>query len=154
MNLTTEQIHSADTKVLNFRYARLLEKGRKLQAKDITCSEAKEILQIEDELHTRLLEQLGRDPYPPDRIREEAPSNYMISLLKRAKPKVELKPKVESEPKPESDGKLNMKVTITSSIGSKVATFNVKVHSKGEADKRAKDEIEKLGLKKATWKIS
>lgn len=163
MRLTKTQVKTAPIKVLNSRYCRLLEMGEKRSAEEITVGEAREILWIEDELHQRLLKQLGRDPYPPDRIEKEAPSNYMISLLKSRKSpprateiihpcSAAVTKKVEAEI--QTDGKFRFKVTIKSSIGSVVATKNVKVDSKSDAHIAAQKLIDLLGLKKASYKIS
>lgn len=163
MRLTKTQVKTAHTKVLNSRYCRLLQKGER-RPKAIALAEAREILWIEDELRVRLIEQLGRDSYPPDRIEKEAPSNYMIALLKsrqKSPPRATeiihpcsafVTKKVELEKK--TEGKFGFKITITSSIGSTVATRNVKVDSRGQADIMAGKIIEQLGLKKATYKIS
>lgn len=162
MRLTKIQVKTAPTKVLNSRYCRLLQTGER-RPTQISIAEAREILWIEDELRVRLLKQLGRDPYPPDRVVKEHPSNYMISLLKsRISPprateiihpcSAGLMKKAEAEM--QAEGMLRFKITITSSIGSIVATRNVKVDSRGQADIMAGEIIEQLGLKKATYKIS
>jgi len=163
MKLTKKQVKTAHTKVLNSRYCRLLEKGEKLPAQNISVGEAREFLWIEDELHQRLIKQLGRDPYPPDRIEKKAPSNYMISLLKSRKSPPQATEIIhpcsavvtkKAEVAKKAEGNLRFKITITSSIGSVVAQQNVKVDSKSDANLMARLMIEQLGLKKATYKIS
>ena len=162
MRLTKKQVKTAPTKVLNSRYCRLLQKGER-KPKKISLAEAREILWIEDELHVRLLKQLGRNPYPPDRIEKEAPSNYMISLMKSRKSpprateiihpcSAAVTKKAEAEM--QTEGKLRFKITITSLIGSVVAVKNVKVDSKSEANTEAQKLMDLLGIKKATYKIS
>lgn len=84
-----------------------------------------EIALIGRELKGRIIKILGRDFYPP--------------LL---------------NPKPKLGAKINFKITITSSIGRKVAELNVGVDSRGEADLLAGKEIRRLGLKRATYKLS
>lgn len=145
MRLTIKEIGTVNARVLNTRFCQLMQKGETLPANQITVAEARETLRIEEELHTRLLKQLGRDPYPPDRIEKEHPSNYMISLLKL---------RTESKPTEKTEGKFGFKITVTSSIGSVVARQNVKVDSRLEADAMASDLIKQLGLKRATYKIS
>lgn len=131
---------------LTIQYCRILERAEKLDAKDIPAGDAKKILRIEDELRERLVKAIGHDPYPPDRIEKEAPSNYMISLLPKNKP--------EEKPVEKLGPKLNFKVKIISSIGATVATFNAKVDSKNGAITEALSKMKQLGLKKATYKIS
>ena len=84
-----------------------------------------EIELIGKELKGRIIKILGRDFYPP--------------LL---------------NPKPKLGAKIKFKITVTSSIGSKVAEKSVEVDSNGEANKAALKMIRELGLKKATYKIS
>jgi len=84
-----------------------------------------EIKLIEEVLKGRIIKILGRDFYPP--------------LL---------------NPKPQLGAKIKFKITVISSIGSKVAELNVEVDSRGEADLLAGKEIRRLGLKRATYKIS
>lgn len=153
VNLTKKEVREVPTLELAIRFNRLMLKGELLSAREITVGDARETLYIEDELRRRLIKQLGRDPYPPDRVEEEKPSNYMISLLKSR----------QSKPKPESkivnyekkvEGRFSFKITIVSSIGSVVARQNVKVDSKSDANIKAVEMIDKLGLKKATYKIS
>lgn len=143
-NLTKKEIGEVNTKVLNGRYCRLLLKGEVLPANKITVADAREILYIEDEMRKRTIKAVGHDFYPPDRIEKKYPSNYMISIMKRDKPKSEVKPGI----------KIKFKITIMSSIGSVAAEKNVSVDSKGEADLLAGKLIRDLGLKKATYKIS
>ncbi len=164
MKLTIKEIGTVNARVLNTRFCELMHKGETLPANEITVAEARETIRIEEELHFRLLKHLGRDPYPPARIEEKAPSNYMISLLKSRKKSLPrateiihpcsagVTKKVEAEM--QTEGKLSFKITITSSIGSVVATQNVKVHIRNDADLMARKMIEQLGLKKATYKIS
>lgn len=163
-NLTKREIRQVSTLELAFRFNRLMLKGELLSAHEITVGDARETLWIEEELHRRLIKSLGCDPYPPDRIEEKAPSNYMISLLKsRSKPtpkateiihpcSVAVTKKAEAELNTED--KFGFKITITSSIGSVVTTQNVKVNSKSDADFMARKMIDQLGLKKAKYKIS
>ncbi len=119
MRLTIAEIGSVNTRVLNTRFCELMHKGETLPAKEISGAEARETLRIEQELHDRLLKGLGRDPYPPDRIEIEPPSNYMIGLLKSRQEKPEIKP--------EPGVKIKFKITVTSSIGSKVAEETIHV---------------------------
>ncbi len=150
-NLTKKEIGFVSTKELNYRYCRLLLKGEALPANKITVADAREILWIEDQLRMRTIKAVGHDFYPPDRIEKQAPSNYMISIMKRDK----VKPKsiiVDHEMK--TDGKFSFKITITSSIGSIVARQDVKVDSRSDANIKAQAMIKDLGLKKATYKIS
>ena len=144
MRLTIKEIGTVNAGVLNTRFCELMHKGETLPANEITVAEAYETIRIEKELHSRLLKQLGRDPYPPDRIEKEAPSNYMISLLKSRQEKPEIKPGL----------KIKFHVVVTSSIGSKAAQFNVQADSKAQAELLAQKEIRKLGLKRAKVKIS
>lgn len=146
MGLLKREIRIVKAGVLNSRFCWLVKRGEEMPANVITYADMKELVWIEDELHRRLLLYLGRDPYPPDRVKEPAPSNYMISLLK--------KKSVEHEVEPTPGPKLNFKTVITSSIGSKVAEYSVKVNSKSDADAEAQKTITKLGLKRATYKIS
>ena len=142
--LLKREVKTVNTSVLNMRYCRILERGETMDAKKIPVAAAREILWIEDELHTRLIKFIGHDPCPPARIEKRHPSNYMISLLKQNKP----------EPKPDPGIKIKFKITIMSSIGSKAAEKNVHVNSKSEADLLANKMIRDLGLKRATYKIS
>lgn len=144
MRLLKREIKTVNARVLNTRYCELLDKGETLPANEITVAEAKEILWIEDELHRRLIKYIGRDFYPPDRVKEQAPSNSIAAALGRAKTKIE----------PNGLPSLNFKVIVTSSIGSKAAVFNVKASSKDKAEIEADKEIRKLGLVRATYKIS
>ena len=124
-NLTKKEIELISTEDLNVRYCYILDRAEKLKAEDIPVSDAMEILSIEDVLHNRLVKQLGRDPYPPDH------------------------PELKS-----LNTKIKFKVTITSSIGSKIAEKNVHVDSRDEADLLAKELIRDIGIKRATYKIS
>ena len=142
--LLKKEIGTINTNVLNMHYCRILERGEMMAAKDIPVADAKQILWIEDELRSRLIKGLGRDPYPPDRIEKKQPSNYMISILKPNRP----------EPKTELATKIKFKITITSSIGSVVATKNVSVDTRGEADLLARKLIRDLGIKRGTYKLS
>ena len=143
-NLTKKEMRTIETEDLSIRYCFILDRAEKLDADEIPVSDAREILYIEDILRERIIKVLGRDFYPPDRIEKEAPSNYMVSLLKSRQDK-----SVEK-----ADGKFSFKITITSSIGSIVKMQNVKVDSKSDADKEAQAMIKDLRLKKATYKIS
>lgn len=138
------EINLISTEDLNTRYCRILERGEMLDADDIPITDAREVLWIEDELRSRLIKQLGRDPYPLDRIEKKYPSNYMISIMKSNQPKSEVKTEI----------KIKFKIIVTSSIGSKVAEKTVEVDSRSEADLQANKLIRNLGLKKATYKIS
>ena len=142
--LLKKEIKVVPARVLDMRYCRILEQAEKTEAKDIPVADAREILWIEDELHRRLVKAVGHDFYPPDRIEKQAPSNYMISIMKRDKVKPKVKP----------DTKIKFKIIVTSSIGSKVAEKNVEVNSRSEVDLLANKLIRDLGLKKATYKIS
>ncbi len=142
--LIKKEIKIVNTNVLNMHYCRILRRGETMVAKDIPVADARQILWIEDELKERAIKAVGHDFYPPDRIEKEAPSNYMISLLKRNKPKPILEPGT----------KIKFKITITSSIGSKAATKNVHVDSRPEADMIAGKMIRDLGLKRASYKIT
>lgn len=143
-NLTKKEMRAIKTEDLNIRYCRILERADLLDAKEIPISDVREILYIEDVLRERIVKVLGRDFYPPDCDETEAPSNYMISLLKSR----------QDKPKVEPEGKLRLKITIKSSIGSIVKQVNVKVDSRSEADAEAINIIKELGLKKTTYKIS
>ena len=145
-NLTKKEIRYVPTLELAIKFNRLMLKGELLSAREITVGDARETLYIEDELRRRLVKAIGHDPYPPDRIEKEAPSNYMISLLPKNKP--------EEKPVEKLGPKLNFKVKIISSIGATAATFNAKVDSKNGAVTEALGKIKQLGLKKATYKIS
>ena len=142
-NLLKKEIKTVSAGVLNGRYCWIMKKGEEMPAGVITLADARELVWIEEELHIRLIKLLGCDPYPPDRVEEPIPSHYMKSLLK---------PKPKPEPEPES--LLNFKITIISSIGSKIARWNVRVASRSEADGIALNEITRRKLKKATYKIS
>ena len=143
--LLKKEISVVNTSVLNMHYCRILERGETMAAKSIPVADAKQILWIEDELKERTIKAVGHDFYPPDRIEKEAPSNYMITLLKRNKPKPELKP---------PNTKIKFKITVTSSIGSIITTQNVKVDLKSDADLLANKLIKDLGIKRATYKLS
>lgn len=143
-NLTKKEIRTIKTKDLNIRYCRILERADLLDADQISVSDAREILYIEDVLRERLIKVLGRDPYLPDCIEKKHPSNYMTSLLNRNKVKLKV----------EAGIKIKFKITIKSSIGSIIKEKNVYVDSRNEADLLALKEIRKLGLKKATYKLS
>ncbi|MCK4820878.1 hypothetical protein KA005_34250 [bacterium] len=140
--LLKKEIKLVPVPVLNMRYCRILERAETMDAKDIPVADAKEILWIEDELRRRLISYVGHDFYPPDRIEKEPPSNYMISLLKSAKPK------------PEPGIKIKFRAVIKSSLGSKVAEVSVEADSKIKADILIRKEIRKLGLTGTTYKLS
>jgi len=144
MRLMKKEIGTVNAGVLNTRYCDLMEKGETLPAHEISIAEAREILWIEDELRRRLIKLIGHDFYPPDRVETKHPSNYMISLLKLNQPKPEVKPGI----------KIKFKITVTSSVGSKIAEKTVYVDSRGEADLLANKLIRDLGLKRATYKLS
>ncbi len=144
-NLTKKEIRYVPTLELAIRFNRLMLKGELLSAREISVGDARETLYIEDELRRRLVKAVGHDFYPPDRIEEKHPSNYMITLLGRNKPKSELKP---------PNTKIKFRITVTSSIGSKIAEKNVSVDTKGEADLLAGKLIRDLGIKRATYKLS
>lgn len=143
-NLTKQEINEANAYELTLRFNSLLQKVETKPIKTITIADAREIIYIEDELRRRLIKLLGRNFYPPDKIEKKHPSNYMISLLERNKPKPEV----------ESDIKIKFKVTIKSSIGSIIKEKDIYVDSRPEADLLACKMIKDLGLKKATYKIS
>ena len=144
MRLLKREVVTVSTRALNIRYCELLQKGKNLLAHEFSIAEARELLWIEDELRARVIRAVGHDFYPPDRIEKQYPSNYMASLLKPA----------TTESKPAPGTRIKFKIAIISSIGSKAAEFNVDVDSKSEANILALAEIRKLGLKKATYKIS
>ena len=141
MRLLKKEIGTVNAGVLNTRYCELLEKGETLPANEISIAEAREILWIEDELRGRLIKFVGHDFYPPDRVEEKKPQGNTIKEI--------LAP---TEPKP--GAKIKFKVTVTSSIGTKVATFTVEANTKAEAGILIEKEIRGLGLKRATWKLS
>lgn len=142
-NLTKKEVRTVNARFLNSRYCRLIEKGETLPVGAITLADAREIIWIEDELRRRLILLLGRDFYPP-----QLPAKPTVAELK-----VKMKP-VAMKPEMKTEGRFRFKITITSSIGSIVARKTVKVDSKDAADIEAREMIEKLGLKKATYKIS
>ena len=142
--LLKKEIKLVPVRVLNMRYCRILERAETMHAKDIPVADAREVLWIEDELRNRLVSYVGHDFYPPDRIEKEHPSNYMVEILKSR----------QDKPEEKIEGKFSFKITITSSIGSIVARQSVKVNSKSDANIEAQKIIERLGLKKATYKIS
>lgn len=142
--LLKKEIKVVPARVLNMRYCRILEQAEKTEAKDIPVADAREILWIEDELHRRLVKLIGHDFYPPDRIEKRHPSNYMIFLVKQKEDEVEEK----------AESTFSFTITITSSVGSIVARQTVKVDSRSDAEIEAGKIIKKLGLKKATYKIS
>ncbi len=143
-NLLKKEIEFISTKDLNIRYCFILDRAEKLEAKDIPIADARKILWIEDEMRKRTIKAVGHDFYPPDRIEEKYPSNYMISLLKRKPVEPEIKVGI----------KIKFKITVISSIGSKVAEKTVQVDTMSEANLLATKMIRDLGLKKATYKIS
>ena len=134
-NLTKKQIGIVDVGVLNTRYCWLMKKGEEMPVGIITFADARELLWIEDELHRRLIMFIGHDFYPPDHIESDIKSGVRQFFDKQ-------------------DGKLNLKITITSSIGTKITVFTAKVDTRSEADLLACKKIRELGLKKATYKIS
>ena len=144
MRLLKKEVVTVSTRALNIRYCELLQKGEKLLAHEFSIAEAREILWIEDELRARIVRAVGHDFYPPDRIEKQHPSDYMISLLK---------PTI-AEPKPAPVTKIKFPVTISNSMGTKVAEFRVEADTKGKADILARKEIRKLGLSGASHKIS
>ena len=136
-NTTKKEIKLLSTEDLNTRYCHILERGETLEAKDIPIVDAREILWIEDILRERLIKAVGHDFYPPDCIKKEPPSNYMLSLLK-----------------PEPANLIKFRAIVKSSLGSKVAEISVETNTKTKADILICKEIRKLGLKRATYKIS
>lgn len=141
-SLLKREINLMPTEDLNTRYCRILERAEALDADDIPVIDAREILWIEDELRARLVKAVGHDFYPPDRIEKRLPSNYMASLLKSTKP--------ETEP----GIKIKFRAIVKSSLGTKVAEVSVDADSKTEADILIRKEIRKLGLTRATYKLS
>ena len=141
MRLLKKEIGTVNAGVLNTRYCEILEKGETLPANEISIAEAREILWIEDELRGRLIKFVGHDFYPPDRVEEKKPQGNTIKEI--------LAP---TEPKP--GAKIKFKVTVTSSIGSKAAEFTVEADTKAQADILARQQIRKLGLQGASYKIS
>ena len=165
MRLMKKQVKEASTEVLNWRYHRLLEKGKELEAHEFSMAEAREILWVEEELHQRVILAVGHDFYPP----EVGAKPTMADLRARLSPFKKSIPaprateiihpcsagvtkKVEAEIK--TEGKFRFKITVKSSIGSVVATKNVKVDSKSDAHVAAQKLIDLLGIKKASYKIS
>jgi len=131
--------------------------GETMPAGVITIADARELLWIEDELHERLIKAIGHDFYPPERPAKPTLAELRAKLkpLRKSAPLLKSKPisKIVGFEK-KKEGKFGFKITIKSSVGSVVARENVRVDSKGEADAKAQQTIEKLGLKKATYKIS
>lgn len=144
MRLTINEIKTINTGVLNARFCELMQKGETLPANEISVAEARETFRIEQELHDRLIKVVGHDFYPPDRIEIEAPSNYMISMLKSRQEKPGIKPGL----------KIKFHIVVTSSLGSKAAEFNIEADSKDRAGLLAQKQIRKLGLNKVRLKIS
>lgn len=141
------------TEDLNIRYCRILERAETLDAEDIPITDAKEILWIEDILHERLIKAIGHDFYPPDRIEKEKRLRTSVSN-ERNQPQVKLLSSVQTKPETTIGNKIKLKVTVKSSIGTKVAEFDIEVDSKNEADLLVGKEIRKLGLKGTTYKLS
>jgi len=145
--LSKKEIKSLSTEDLNTRYYRILERGEKLEAKDIPIADARQILWIEDILRERLTKAVGHDFYPPDRVEEikpakKLPSNCIKSLLEPRKPKSNV------------GRRIKFNVVVTSFLGCKVAEFSVDMDTKLEADKKARQTIRQLGLKRVTYKIT
>lgn len=134
MRLMKKEIQTVNTTALNYRFCELMEKGEKLPAHEFSIAEAREILWIEDELHERLIRTVGHDFYPPDRVEEKKPITPAV---------------VSQNPGP----KIKFRAVVSSSIGSKAADFTVEAGSKSEADILIAKEIQKLGLKRVTWRI-
>ncbi len=159
--LLKKEVKTVNTKVLNMRYCRILDRAGKLEAKDIPVADAREILWIEDEMLRRTIKVVGHDFYPPDNAKPTIGAlRGQLNPFKKStpapssklKPSHTLKPEVKPEPEPGT--KIKFKITVTSSIGSLAAKKNVHVDSRSEADLLATKMIRDLGLKKATYKIS
>lgn len=162
MSLTKEKIRKISAMQLCSRVTRLQFD------EDAGCNipgDKEEIVILEKVLRRGLVKMLGRDFYPPESKKpkpEFKPKKAAIKLTKEFKEKFGASTgdiaattrSVKSGSKVESGPKFNFKITITSSIGSKVAEKTVKVGSKGEAEAEAQEVIKQLGLKKATYKIS
>lgn len=140
--LLKREIRMVNANVLNMHYCRILEQGETMAARDIPAANAKQILWIEDEFRRRLIKLIGHDFYPPDRIEKRPPSDYMKSLLKSVKSKLML------------GSKINFRVVVTSSIGHKAAEFIIRADTRIEAEQLAGEEVRKLGLRGARYKIS
>ena len=163
MRLMKKEIGKVNTWMLNIRYCHLLEKGEKIPAHEFSIGEAREILWIEDELHRRVIMAVGHDFYPPDRVEEKKALKCNLSNERKApyakpEPSSQSKPMKESpqaaKPKPAPGIKIKFNIVVTSSIGTQAAKFSVEADSKAEADLMALAEIRKLGLKRATHKIT
>ncbi len=122
-----------NTNVLNMQYCRILDRAERLDAKDIPVADAKEILWIEEEIHARLLKVIGHDFYPVSYAEEEPPKTELEVSAGR---------------------KIKFPVTVTSSVGTMVATFTVSANTKTEADLLAREQIRNLGLRKVSHKLS
>jgi len=158
-----KEIGTINTWVLNIRYCHLLDKGEKIPAHEFSIGEAREILWIEDELHRRVIMAVGHDFYPPDRVEEKKAlkcnlSNEREGLYVKPEPPSQSKTIKEllqtAKPKPAPGTKIKFNIVVTSSIGTQAAKFTVEADTKAEADLKALAEIRKLGLKRATHKIT
>ena len=119
---------------LTIQYCRILDRAEKLDAKDIPIADAKAILRIEDELRKRLIKAIGHDFYPPAPIEaKEIPKTKLELSVGR---------------------KIKFPVTVTSSLGTKVASFSVEASTKIEADMQAPQMIRSMGLKRVSHKLS
>ena len=163
-NLTKKEIGFVPARELNYRYCWLLQKAETMPAHVLTMADAREVLWIEDELHTRLVALIGHDFYPPEGVAKPtmAELRARLSPFKKSAPTLKPKPVAEPIPKPvqpavqpaaKEEGKLRFKVAIINTIGSTVTTLNLHVDGKGEAEVVALKTIKQLGLKKATFKI-
>jgi len=148
-----KEVKLASTDDLNTAYCYILKRAEALDAKDIPVADARRILWIEDELHERLIKAVGHDFYPPDCIEKANLLRVPVSNEPK-QPVVTVLPSVQAKPEATVGNKIKLKVTVKSSIGTKVAEFPVEVDSRQEADYLALKEIRKLGLERTTYKIS
>lgn len=162
MRLLKREVETVTTKELNYRYCHLLEKGERIPAHKFSIAEAREILWIEDELHQRVIRVVGHDFYPPDQVEEKKLLRHDLTSERkqpladvRALPQAEaLRPNLKPEiPKSKPDVKIKFNIVVTSSIGTKAAKFSVDAVTKAEVDALVQKEIQKLGLRRATYKI-
>ncbi len=163
MRLTKREIGIVSTEELNYRYCHLLQKGEKIPANEFPITEVREILWIEDEMHQRVIRAIGHDFYPPGFYVETKPLRRDILIERNqphgsasGRPQIEatqphLKPEI---PKSEPGVKIRFKVIIKSAFGCKAAGFMVEAETKAQAEMLAAKQIQKLGLKRATFKIS
>ena len=148
-----KEVKLASTDDLNTAYCHILKRAEMSDANDIPVADARTILWIEDELRIRLIKLIGHDFYPPDCIEKTNLLRVPVSNEPK-QPVVTVLPSVQTKPEVTVSSKIKLKVTVKSSIGTKVAEFDVEVDSKQEADFLAGKEIRKLGLTGTTYKLS